>query len=174
MASTPKRVKHYVLVARPRIETAIVEVDATHDADAEQQALAKAATLPAAAWSPRRYDPSAYRPHVETMIAEDELEGQRARDCKHAAELLTEFETRYLLLMAKEDSEAGHLLLQPWFITDEPDLMASDLTRDWLASLQRLGLTHMSERLDDLAAGSTPTPSDRVLFGARTPKTRKE
>ena len=174
MASTPKRVKHYVLVARPRIETAIVEVDATHDTDAAQQALAKAASLPATAWSRRRFDPSVYQPHVETMVAEDELDGQRVRNREHAAELLAEFETRYLLLMAKDDAEAGDLLLQPWFVTDEPDLMASDLTRDWLASLQSLGLTHLSERIDSLAAGSTPTPSDRVLFGARTPKARKE
>jgi hypothetical protein len=76
--------------------------------------------------------------------------------------------------MASEEEESGHLLLQPWFVTDEPDLMASDLMRDWIASLQDLGLTHMSERLDDLSAGGTPTPSDRILFGARQSKTRKE
>ena len=174
MASTPKRVKHYVLVARPRIETAIVEVDATCDTDAEQQALAKAASLPAAAWSRRRFAHSVYQPHVETMVAEDELDGQRVQNREHAAELLAEFETRYLLLMAKEESERGDLLLQPWFVTHEPDLMVSDLTRDWIASLQELGLTHMSERLDHLSAGGTPTISDRILFAARQARTRKE
>ena len=66
-------------------------------------------------------------------------------------------------------------MLQPWLDIDRPDLLTSDLCREWLRSLQELGLTHMSERLDDLAAGSPALPSDRVLFGAkphRKPKPR--
>ena len=50
---------------------------------------------------------------------------------------------------------------------DEPDLLASDLCRGWIDALEDLGLTHLSERLDDLAAGSPPMPSDLVLFNVK-------
>jgi hypothetical protein len=38
-----------------------------------QRAFEKAQRLPATAWKTQPFDPSAYRPHVETMIAEDEI-----------------------------------------------------------------------------------------------------
>ena len=61
----------------------------------------------------------------------------------------------------------GELDLQPWLAVDEPDLLASDLCRGWIDALQELGLTHLSERLDDLTAGSPPMPSDLVLFNVK-------
>ena len=51
-------------------------------------------------------------------------------------------------------------------------MMASDLCNDWIGTLEGLDLTHLSGRLDDLAGGSPPTPSDRILFGVRSPKRR--
>jgi hypothetical protein len=51
-------------------------------------------------------------------------------------------------------------------------LLASDLCAEWIGALEQLGLTHLSERLDDLAGGSIPTTSDRILFGARSRKQR--
>ena len=172
MAQSPRRLKFHVLVARPRIDTAIVEVEATDDEEAERKALEKATRLPTAAWGTQPFDPSAYRPHVENMIAEDEFTTTGQPDGERVAELLDETETRYLLLKANCDTAEGDVLLQPWFVVDQPDLLASDLSRDWHASLQELGLTHMSQRLDDLAGGTPPMPSDQILFGARRPKTR--
>jgi hypothetical protein len=55
-------------------------------------------------------------------------------------------------------------------VVDQPDLLASDLCREWIAALQSLGLTHMSERLDDLASGGAPKPSDHIIFGAKRPR----
>jgi len=43
----------------------------------------------------------------------------------------------------------------------------------WIDALQDLGLTHLSERLDGLAAGSPPLPSDRVLFDVERRPERK-
>jgi hypothetical protein len=77
-------------------------------------------------------------------------------------------ETRYLLLRDDCGTGEGDVILQPWFNTEEPDLLASDLCVEWIGSLEQLGLTHLSERLDDMAAGSPPTASDRILFGARS------
>lgn len=163
----PRKRKHYVLVARPRIETAIVEVTAHNDDDAEQAALVQARRLPASAWSPRPFDPAEYQPHVETMIADDEFPEGEQPSGRRAADLLAEDETRYVLLQASCDGPEGDVLLQPWLVIDEPDLLASDLARDWIGSLQKLGLTHLSERLDDLTGGSPVKPSDRVLFAPR-------
>ena len=172
MAVSPKRLKFFVQVARPRIDTAIVEVEATDDEDAERKALEKAKRLPQAAWSTQPFDPKNYRPHVETMIAEDEFPATEQPDRARAAELLAEIGTRYLLLKANCDGAEGDLMLQPWLVVDQPDLLTSDLCRDWLGSLNELGLTHMSERLDDLAGGSPVMPSDRILFSPRRSKKR--
>ena len=64
MARSRKRLKFFVKVARPRIDTTIVEVEATDDEDAERKALEKAKRLPQAAWSTQPFDPKTYRPHV--------------------------------------------------------------------------------------------------------------
>ena len=61
MPSTPKRVKYYVRVARPRIETTIVEVEASHDDEAGQRALEKAPQMPEAAWSLQPFDEAAFQ-----------------------------------------------------------------------------------------------------------------
>ena len=62
------------------------------------------------------------------------------------------------------------MILQPWLIVDDPDLAASDICRDWIGVLEGLGITHLSERLDDLAAGGTAQPSDHVMFGPKRPR----
>src|SRR5208337_4265142 len=69
-------------------------------------------------------------------------------------------------------SGEGDVILQPWLKTQELDLLASDLCAEWIGALEQLGLTHLSERLDDLAGGSLPTASDRILFGAPSRKRR--
>lgn len=171
MARNPKRIKYYVRVARPRIETAIVEVMAADDDEARQVALAEAIELPSEAWSAEPFDDANYGPHVDTMVAGEDFDPPVELQSDDAAELLAETETRYLLLKASGDGDEGDVVLEPWFIVDQPDLLASDLTRDWIAALQHLGITHLSERLDDLAAGGPAKPSDRILFSA--PRRRK-
>ena len=172
MARSPKQSKYYVRVARLRIETQIVEVNAANDDEAERKAVQRAMQMPATARVVEPFDPSVYRPHVETMVTGDDFDPPVQLDHDDALEELAEVETRYLLLTTRSEKDEGDLVLQPWFITDRPDLLASDITRDWIGSLQQLGVTHLSERLDDLAAGSLPQPSDRILFSAPGPRKR--
>lgn len=173
MAGSSKRLKFHVLVARPRIDTVIVEVDARDDGEAERKALAKAKHLRSEEWEAQPFDGRIYRPHVATMIAQDEFTAIDQSESERAAELLAETETRYLLLKANCDTAEGDVLLQPWLVVDHPDLLASDLVREWIGSLQDLGLTHMSQRLDDLTAGEPPKPSDDILFRTNRPRKRR-
>lgn len=171
MAQAPKRSKYYVRVARLRVETAIVEVDAENDDDAQHQAIQQATHLPTTFWATELFDAGDYSPHVETMVTGADFDPPIELNADQGWALLADTETRYLLLKASSDEDQGHVVLQPWFDVDQPDLLVSDLTRDWIASLQHLGVTHMSERLDDLASGSPPMPSDRIIFAA--PRRRK-
>jgi hypothetical protein len=163
MPRLPEQVKYYVRVARIRLDTALVEVDASDDGDAEQKAIELARLLPSTGWQLQPFDPAAYRPHVEAMVAQNEL--LEAEEVENA---LNRDETRYLLLKGDCGAGEGDVILQPWLNTEEPDLLASDLCVEWIGSLEQLGLTHLSERLDDLAGGSPPTTSDRILFSARS------
>lgn len=167
MESPPKSVKYHVQVVRLRFDAAIIEVQASDDSDAERKAIEQAQRLSDADWQLQPFDHAAYRPHAEAMIAEDELTGP-----EEVEDALAWNETRYLLLKGDCGAGEGDIVLQPWLKTEEPDLLASDLCSDWIGTLEELGLTHLSERLDGLAGGSPPTPSDRILFGVRSPRRR--
>ena len=69
VTQSPKPQKYYVRVARLRIETAIVEVEAATDEEAEQEAIYEAEALQSKAWSRQPFDTESYSPHVETMVA---------------------------------------------------------------------------------------------------------
>lgn len=174
MAQSPRRSKYYVRVARPRIETAVVEVDAVDDEEAEQRAHEQATQLSEASWALEPFDIGSYRTHVDTMVSGDDFDPVVQLDRDQATELLAETATHYLLLRADCDAGEGEVVVQPWFVVDDPDLLASDLTREWLRSLEQLRLTYMSERLDDLASGETPKPSDRILFDTPTRRKRRK
>jgi hypothetical protein len=174
MAPSPKRSKYYVRVARSRIETTVVEVEAVDDEEAEQSAVEEAMQLSVTAWAIEPFDTGSYRPHVDTMVSGDDSDPPVELDRDQATELLAETATHYLLLRADCDGGEGEVVVQPWFVVDDPDLLASDLTRDWLRSLEQLRLTYMSERLDDLASGETPKPSDRILFDTSTRRKRRD
>ena len=175
MTRNRDQISHLVQVARIRIETSVVEIrgDAIDDDEAAAEAIETAEQLPQRAWIRQPYDGTAYRPHVQTMISREEIEEQREMGNTASAESLLDPDTdgetrfRYLLLQADCDTAEGGVVLQPWLDTDQPNLLTSDLCREWLRSLQDLGLTHMSERLDELAAGRAPLPSDQVLFGMK-------
>jgi hypothetical protein len=146
MESPPKSVKYHVQVVRLRFDAAIIEVQASDDSDAERKAIEQAQRLSDADWQLQPFDHAAYRPHAEAMIAEDELTGP-----EEVEDALAWSETRYLLLKGDCGAGEGDIVLQPWLKTEEPDLLASDLCSDWIGTLEELGLTHLSERLDGLA-----------------------
>ena len=83
----PKPLKFFVKLARPRVDVAIVEVEAIDDHDAEAKALEKARDLPAASWNTQPFDANDYCSHVQTMVAEDELSGSGPLQEEAAAEL---------------------------------------------------------------------------------------
>jgi hypothetical protein len=63
MNAKRRRVSHVVLVARIRVETALVEIegDDRDDEEAERQAIEKAESLPDDVWVMQPFDESAYR-----------------------------------------------------------------------------------------------------------------
>jgi hypothetical protein len=75
--------------------------------------------------------------------------------------------------MADRATGEAKVVLQPWLNVNEPSLLTSDLCKAWLMALEDLGLTHMSDRLDDLAAGAPRMPSDKILFGPKAPRNPK-
>jgi len=113
------------------------------------------------------FDQSAYRPHLQSILSRADIAELAQQGRRTDAELVDASEpTRYQVLKANCDTAEAELVLQPWLVVDHPAL-ASDLCRAWIGALQDLGLTHLSERLDDLAAGSPPLPPDRILFNVK-------
>ena len=166
MNAKRRRVSHLVRVARIRVETAVVEIkgDDRDDEEAERQAIEKAELFSDDVWVMQPFDESAYRPHVQSMIPREEL-AELVKEGRSADAALAELgeAVHYQVLKANCDTGEGELALQPWLQVDEPDL----LCRGWIDALEDLGLTHLSERLDDLTAGSPPMPSDLVLFNVK-------
>jgi hypothetical protein len=74
-------------------------------------------------------------------------------------------EIRFVLLSGNLAAGEGEIICQPWLSTDPPDLLISDIARDWIDKLDALGLTDLSDRLDELREGTLPLPSDLVRFG---------
>jgi hypothetical protein len=169
------RVSHLVRVARIRVETAVVRIEGNDrdDEDAEREAIEKAELLPDDAWVMQSFDETAYRPHVQSMISREEIAELTQEGRSADAELADLGEAiHYQLLKANCDTGEGELALQPWLEVDRPDVGGEqigplDLCRGWIGALEELGLTHLSERLDDLSAGSPPMPSDLVLFNVK-------
>jgi hypothetical protein len=108
MATSPKYVRYYVQVARLRLDTAIVEVDASDDGDAEQKAIERARLLPGAEWELQPFDHAAYQPQAQAMIAQDEL-----TESEVVEDALRRNETRYLLLKGDCETGEGDIILQP-------------------------------------------------------------
>lgn len=175
MPKPRRKLTYHVQLARLRLETTVVTVEIDHHDDdlAADAALARVDALQAAAWRAQPVIATDYAPFVQAVIAQDELKQRTDDEREIEARIEDEAEVRYILLKANCGTGEGDVVLQPWLLTDQPDLMASDLSRDWIASLEHLGLTHLSERLDNLAARAKPTISDTVLFGARVPRQRK-
>ena len=175
MKDQRKQPSHFVQVARLRIETTIIGIDADDDADdagVEREAIDTAQSLAEADWILQPFDRGAYEPHVQSIISREEIAELAETGSKASIKTLVDAneDTRYLLLTADCATGEAKVVLQPWLIVDEPDLLTSDLCKAWLKSLEDLGLTHMSDRLDDLAAGAPRMPSDQILFGPKAPR----
>ena len=171
MAQKRKQPSHFVQVARIRIETAIlgIDVDESDDADVEREAIETANSIADVDWVMQPFDRASYQPHVQSIISQEEIDELEEIGSTKSVEALVDAndDIRYLLLQADTASGEANVVLQPWLVVDEPNLLTSDLCREWLASLEELGLTHMSERLDDLASGAPMQTSDQIMFGAR-------
>ena len=130
------QISHLVQVARIRIETTVIEImgDDVSDEDATIEAIEIAEQLPQRFWRRQRYDRSAYRPHVQDMISREEIEELRGEGDTASMESLLDpnDDYRYLLLKADRGTAEGEVVLQPWLDIDRPDLLTSDLCREWL------------------------------------------
>ena len=164
------RISHLVRVARLRIETAVIEIEGNDldDEEAERQATEDAEFLPDELWALQPFNGNDYQPHVQSIVSREEIAELAQQGRSSSEELIEASESiRYQLLKGNCDTSEGELVLQPWLVVDELDLHSSDLCHDWISELKALGLTHLSERLNDLAAGSPPLPSDRILFNVK-------
>ena len=172
MPKPRRKLTYHVQLARLRLKTTVVTVEIDHRDDdlAADAALARGDALPAKVWRARPVISTDYAPFVQAVIAQDELKQPTDDEREIEAQIADEAEIRYILLKANCGTGESYVVLQPWLLTDQPDLMESDLTRDWIASLEHLSLTHLSERLDDLSAGAKPNIGDAILFGAQLRK----
>lgn len=175
MPKPRRKLTYHVQLARLRLDTTVVTIEIDHHDDdlAADAALTRVDALPATAWRAQPVTSTDYAPFVQAVIPQDELKHPTDDERDIEAQIEDEAEIRYILLKANCGTGEGDVVLQPWLLTDQPDLMASDLTRDWIASLEHLGLTHLSKRLDELPAGAKPNIGDAILFGARIPRGRK-
>jgi hypothetical protein len=167
-----------VQVARLRIETTNIGIDAdvgANDAGVEREAIETASSLAEQNWKLLPFDQRTYEPFVQSIISQEELAEMAKIGSKASITTLVDAneETRYLLLKADCATGEATVVLQPWLNVDGPDLLASDLCKGWLMAIEDLGLTHMSDRLDDLGAGAQRMPSDQILLGPKKPRKPK-
>jgi len=166
------RKRHYAQVARLRIETALIEFDADEDDAGAAQELAeqKAKGLAGSEWRLEPFNGEDQAPFVMSVIDETEA----AELCKDPgpAGTVAPYElvdvagvTRFVLLSGNLDIGEGEVISQPWLSAGLPNLLISDIAHDWIEKLEALGLTNLSDRLDELREGSPPQPSDLVRFG---------
>jgi hypothetical protein len=164
--------RHYAQVARFRIETAIIEFDADEDdaRGAEELAVQMANRLADSEWWLEPFNSEEQAPFVMSVI--DDAEAKEPFEGSIPPETIEPYElvdvssvTRFVLLSGNLDTGEGEFIGQPWLSVDLPNLLISDIARDWIAKLEVLGLTNLSDRLDELREGSPPQPSDLVRFG---------
>ena len=170
---TDMRQRHYAQIARLRIETAIIEFDADIEGAEGAQKIAeqKAKLLPQSAWRLEPFNAEDQAPFVLSTVDETEVKEARQDlgpmgtvDPHELADVINEI--RFILLLGNLDTAAeGEIICQPWLATDPPNLLISDIARDWVDKLDALGLTDLSDRLDELREGAQPMPSDLVRFG---------
>lgn len=134
--------KHYIRVCRPRFEIAVLEVDAQDFNDAECSAPEIAAGLTDEAWTLLPFDSKSYYPHVERCSPADELvmgcetEAERKQAIAEMLDPATDHSIRYLFLLAITDDGEGEVISEPWFRGDDPQLLETDISGDWISILE--------------------------------------
>lgn len=121
------------MLARPLIQTTVVEVSGSDEKDAEKKARAKARRLPADAWHGtfKKHD---YGLDAVVVLSEDELE-ERESPYQVIRRLSSSFQ--YLLLKADQEEGYGTLLLEPWLANEHP-IHVADLLSDWRSAVENL------------------------------------
>jgi hypothetical protein len=113
----------------------------------------KARLLPQSAWRLEPFNAEDQAPFVLSSVDETEVKEARQDlgpmgtvDPHELADVIDEI--RFILLLGNLDTAEGEIICQSWVATDPPNLLISDIARDWVDKLDALGLT-------DLSAGST-------------------
>ena len=167
MATSPKSVRYYVQLARSGSTPRLLRSTQAMTTMQSKKRSNRRGCCPVPNGNLQPFNHAAYQPHAEAMVAQDELTDLESRE-----DALRRNETRYMLLKGDCETGEGDVILQPWLKTQEPNLLASDSCAEWIGALEQLGLMDFSERLDDLAGGSLPTASDRILFCTPSRKQR--
>jgi len=134
-----RKLKHYVLLCRPRFEVAVIEIDAEEHRAAEVAALEKV-SLGFKGWRLVPFDSREYRPHVEQCMSESDIEidAEIAPEVDVLAEaraVKRDEYTRYALVMADIFDGEGKVLPQPWMF-ELPPMLEHDLCDDWITDLK--------------------------------------
>ena len=156
VAKARKR-SYWALVARPIIQTALIDVSADSEEEATERALSKAIDLPEERWT-GRLGPDDYSYDVLGVLPKGTLEpGETAEEVVGG---LTE-DTKYLLLKGNLNVGVGEMVLQPW-IREASPLVLADLCDVWQEELnafqedQKEGLDSWLQTIADLAKKTRP------------------
>jgi hypothetical protein len=128
MKDQRKQPCHFVQVARLRIETTIIGIDAddgANDAGVEREAIETASSLAEENWKLLPFDRRTYEPFVQSIISQEERAEMAKIGSKASITTLVDAneETRYLLLKADCATGEATVVLQPWLNVDGPDLL---------------------------------------------------
>jgi hypothetical protein len=127
-----------VRLARPIIQTAVIEVTARNRASACHQALGRAASISDKDWSAGKFDGREYGVHIEDVIDNQQIYETSARPHREIREFryggASGGSTRYVLLAADLKTKEGYLLTQPWF-ANTSNMLQGDLCSDWTEPL---------------------------------------
>lgn len=119
--------KFHVVVARPVVLSAVVEVEANSDEEAMRLASEQAANLPNAMWRTVS-DEQDYAIDPVAAIPDDEF-----GDDDIVASTM-EYE-QYFLLRGNTCIGEGYVVSQPWF-DSRGEIMQSDILGDWISELK--------------------------------------
>jgi len=128
-----------VRVVRPVFQAITIEIDAWSQQSAVRKAMRRAQNAPDTDWDSSSAGSDDYNMHVEAVLDHQEVyetspNPRRQIQAFRAASGAFD-NTRYLLLGANMEAQAGRLLLQPWFNEADPVAQA-ELCADWAGPLE--------------------------------------
>jgi hypothetical protein len=138
-----KSQKYWVMLARPVIETVIVEVTAVSDEDAGDKARKKAAKFSEIEWE-GEFQKDDYGLDVVACLPHDDL-GSDERPEKIVSGIGKDH--RYMLLKADVEFGDGTLLVEPWLGRCNPVVIA-DYLGDWSEAIHDLYEASVGEMYD--------------------------